>query len=90
MIIDGIRRQARVGGAQTIGHAPSDMDLLGSMATRLSQVERELLGSKREIVEKVRKLLFILMSKIQTVCVDAHLYFDISTYTHMHFTESVH
>lgn len=53
VIIDGIRRHAKVGGVQSTGHAPSDMDLLGSMATRLSQVERELLSAKREIVEKV-------------------------------------
>lgn len=56
VIVEGIRRQAKVGTTrtQTTGHAPSDMDLLGSMATRLTQVERELLAAKREIVNKVR------------------------------------
>lgn len=32
---------------------PSDSELLGSMATRLAMVERELLAAKKEIVEKV-------------------------------------
>ena len=33
--------------------APSDAELLGSMATRLALAERELLASKREIIMKV-------------------------------------
>lgn len=44
-IIDGIRH---TGGAKR-----QNEDLLGSMAHRLAQVEKELLASKREIVEKV-------------------------------------
>ena len=32
--------------------APSDSELLGTMATRLALVERELLATKREVVEK--------------------------------------
>ena len=44
-IIDGIRH---TGGAKR-----QNEDLLGSMAHRLAQVEKELLASRREIVEKV-------------------------------------
>ena len=41
------------GHASYLYIAPSDAELLGSMATRLAVVERELLASKREIVMKV-------------------------------------
>jgi hypothetical protein len=35
--------------------APSDMELLSSMATRLSQTEQQLRVSTREVIEKVVK-----------------------------------
>ena len=47
-IVDAIRREGERHGA------PSDGDLVASMATRLAQVERELLAARREILDKVQ------------------------------------
>ena len=46
-IVDAIRREGERHGA------PSDGDLVASMAGRLAQVERELLAARREILDKV-------------------------------------
>lgn len=58
-IVDGIRREHKnAAKKRPAGHqrcdagAPSDSELLGSMAARLALVERELLAAKREIIEK--------------------------------------
>lgn len=52
-ILEGIRNE---------GRAPKDADLVTSMATRLSTVERELLAAKREIIEKVIYLICVNLS----------------------------
>ena len=57
-IVDGIRRQQKNSkqkmnpGQHRSRGTPTDFDLLGSMASRLALVERELLAAKREVVEK--------------------------------------
>ena len=48
-IVEGIRRED---GGKKVG-APSDTDLVASMASRLAQAERELLAARRDILEKV-------------------------------------
>lgn len=55
-IINELRRSSGTGsvGSGSGGSGSSDAELLVSMAQRLGQVERELLTSKREIIEKVR------------------------------------
>ena len=55
-ILDGIREEEskkRKKKAKPSG-VPTDTDLVSSMATRLATVERELLATKREIIEKVK------------------------------------
>lgn len=37
--------------------APSDRDLLGSMMSRLAQVEQQLKGAQTQLLEKVRKVI---------------------------------
>ena len=51
-IVEEIWREG-TGGRGRRGGAPSDVDLVTSMAARLAQVERELLAARREILEKV-------------------------------------
>lgn len=52
-IVEGIKHHT-AGKKQATGRngVPSDSQLLGSMASRLAQVERELLVAKRETIEK--------------------------------------
>ena len=51
-VVSGIRHEK--GGRRDVSSlVPTDADLLGSMATRLAMVERELLAAKREITLKV-------------------------------------
>lgn len=55
-ILDGIREEEskkRKKKTKPSG-VPTDTDLVSSMATRLATVERELLATKREIIEKVK------------------------------------
>ena len=57
-IVDGIRHHPvhksnkKRAASQHHGGVPTDSDLLGSMASRLALVERELLAAKREVIEK--------------------------------------
>ena len=56
-IVDGIKRDHRHTKKKMANQShsrtnPSDSDLLGSMASRLALVERELLASKREVIVK--------------------------------------
>lgn len=57
----GSRRRAREvqrddGSEGASSGAPTDSELLGSMAARLALVERELLATKREIIQKEAKI----------------------------------
>ena len=54
-IVEEIWREG-TGGRGRRGGAPSDVDLVTSMAARLAQVERELLAARREILEKVQDI----------------------------------
>ena len=54
-IVDSIRHHKtskKKAPSQHHGRVPTDSELLGSMASRLALVERELLASKREVIEK--------------------------------------
>lgn len=56
-IVDSIRHQRNLSDktkkvTQHGRATPSDSELLGSMASRLALVERELLAAKREVIEK--------------------------------------
>ena len=54
-IVDGIKREQRTTKTKMANRSrttPSDSDLVGTMASRLALVERELLASKREIIVK--------------------------------------
>ena len=59
-IVDSIRHHHHQGhktskkrtGSQHHGGVPTDSELLGSMASRLALVERELLAAKREVIDK--------------------------------------
>ena len=52
-IVEEIWREGTGGRGR---RAPSDVDLVTSMAARLAQVERELLAARREILEKVQDI----------------------------------
>ena len=49
-VLESIRHETVSSTGPTV---PKDADLVTSMATRLTVVERELLAAKREIIEKV-------------------------------------
>ena len=51
-ILEGITHQTNHGKHSSKNGVPSDSQLLGSMASRLAQVERDLLVAKREIIDR--------------------------------------
>ena len=51
-IVDSIRHEPRNAKKKTAAGVATDSELLGSMASRLALVERELLAAKREVIEK--------------------------------------
>lgn len=53
LLTDECRKQILEGIKEEGNHAPTDSDLVSSMAARLAVIEKELLAAKREIVEKV-------------------------------------
>ena len=51
-IVDSIKHEHKNAKKKTTAGVATDSELLGSMASRLALVERELLAAKREVIEK--------------------------------------
>ena len=73
-IIGVIREEESKKRKKTIKQSgvPTDNDLVSSMATRLANVEKDLLAAKREIIEKVND--FLLLNSLQFFCILQDVY----------------